>query len=190
MTITDVQTFDIAGPLLIHHKRHGDERGWFSEAWNEHAWREAGLPEVSWVQDNQAFSAAPGTTRGLHFQAPPHAQAKLVQALHGEIFDVMVDIRKGSATFGKAVWVTLAANSPASLYVPPGFAHGYQTLRTNTLVSYKVSAHYAPECEGGLLWCDTALSIPWPRPQDVVMSGKDFTWPSLAKFDTPFIDTP
>ena len=186
MPIINVETFSIPGPALVSLKAHGDKRGWFCETWNARDWKEAGLPPVEWVQDNQAFSAAPATTRGLHFQAPPQAQAKLVQVLRGEIFDAIVDLRKGSPTYGKSLHVTLSATAPALLYVPVGFAHGYQTLATNTLVAYKVSSHYAPECEGGLLWCDTDLSIPWPRPDDVVMSGKDFTWPGLAKFDSPF----
>lgn len=186
MPIENVEHFAIPGPALVSLKVNGDERGWFSETWNARDWRAAGLPDIHWVQDNQAFSAAPGTTRGLHFQAPPHAQAKLVQVLRGEMFDAIVDLRRGSPTFGQAMHVRLSAKDPKQFYVPVGFAHGYQTLSTNTLVAYKVSDHYAPDCEGGLLWCDTGLSIPWPRPQDVVMSGRDFTWPGLAKLDTPF----
>ena len=190
MPIEAVESFSIPGPALITLKRFGDQRGWFCESWNEHDWLGAGLPRENWVQDNQAFSAAPGTTRGLHFQAPPHAQAKLVQVLRGEIFDAFVDIRNGSPTYGRSASVRLNANEPQLIYVPAGFAHGYQTLTTNTLVSYKVTAHYAPDCEGGLLWCDTDLSIDWPRPDDVVMSGRDFTWPGLAKLETPFTYIP
>lgn len=186
MPILDVETFEIPGPAIIRLKAHGDERGWFLESWHQRDWVDAGLPRTDWVQDNQAFSAAPGTMRGLHFQAPPHAQAKLVQVLRGEIFDAIVDIRRGSPTYGKSLHVQLGAKDHSLFYVPAGFAHGYQTMTTNTLVTYKVSAHYAPESEGGLLWCDTGLSIPWPRPDDAVMSGKDFTWPGLAKLGTPF----
>jgi len=171
---------------MVDLKAHGDDRGWFCETWNERDWADAGLPIENWVQDNVAFSAAPGTTRGLHFQSPPHAQAKLVQVLRGEVFDVAVDLRKGSPTMGNSVTLHLSADAPALFYIPVGFAHGYQTLRTNTLVSYKVSAHYAPESEGGLLWCDTDLAIPWPKPDDVIMSGRDFTWPGLARLDSPF----
>jgi len=186
MTILNVETFAIPGPALITVAAHGDDRGWFSESWNAKDWRDAGLPHIDWVQDNKAFSAAPGTTRGLHFQTPPHAQAKLVDVLRGEIFDAIVDLRAGSPTFGRAITVRLSAQAQSLLYVPVGFAHGYQTLSTNTLVAYKVSDHYAPECEGGLLWCDVSLGIEWPRPDDVVMSGRDFTWPGLAELDTPF----
>lgn len=186
MPILDTHKFEIPGPALITLKAHGDERGWFRESWHARDWEEAGLPAENWVQDNHAFSAAPGTTRGLHFQAPPHAQAKLMQVVRGRIFDAIVDIRRGSPTYGKSLHVELSAEEHQLFYVPAGFAHGYQTLNTNTLVAYKVTAHYAPESEGGLLWCDTGLGIPWPRPDDVVMSGRDFTWPGLAKLESPF----
>lgn len=186
MPIADVTTFDIAGPALVHLKAAGDERGWFRETWNARDWEAASLPAETWVQDNHAFSAAPGTTRGLHFQTAPHAQAKLVQVLRGEIFDAIVDLRKGSPTYGKSLHVRLSAKEHTLLYVPVGFAHGYQTLATNTLVGYKVTGFYAPDCEGGLLWCDVSLDIPWPKPDDVVMSGRDFTWPGLADLDPPF----
>jgi dTDP-4-dehydrorhamnose 3,5-epimerase len=178
--------FDIAGPALIVPTRHGDERGWFAETWNVRDWTEAGLPEVSWLQDNEAFSAAPGTLRGLHFQAPPYAQAKLVRCVRGEIFDAIVDIRTSSPTFGKSLGVHLTAKGGEQLFVPEGFAHGYQTLRTDTLVAYKVSAPYAPEAEGGLFWADVKAAIGWPKPQDVVMAGRDFNWPGLADLDSPF----
>ena len=186
MPILNVETFHIPGPALITLGVRGDERGWFCETWNARDWRAAGLPETGWVQDNQAFSAAPGTTRGLHFQEPPHAQAKLIEVLRGEIFDAIVDLRTGSPTYGKSLTLRLNAKDHKQLYVPVGFAHGYQTLATNTQVAYKVNAHYAPESEGGLLWCDVGLGIEWPRPDDVVMSGRDFTWPGLADLKSPF----
>ena len=188
MPIEAVEYFKVEGPALVRLKAHGDPRGWFRESWNRKDWLAAGLPDIGWVQDNHAFSAAPGTTRGLHFQAPPRAQAKLIQVLRGEIFDAMVDLRKGSPTYGSSVHVTLKADGHELLYVPAGFAHGYQTLTTNTLVAYKVSDYHAPECEGGLLWTDVSLDIPWPRPDDVVMSGRDFTWPGLSDLDSPFTD--
>lgn len=186
MSTLTVTRFNIEGPALITPPRHGDERGWFSQTWSTGDWAEAGLPEVSWVQDNEAFSAAPGTLRGLHFQAPPQAQAKLIRCVRGEIFDAIVDIRKGSPTYGKSIGVTLSARDGAQLYVPEGFAHGYQTLKTDTLVAYKVSAGYAPELEGGLFWADVKAGINWPRPQDVVMAGRDFNWPGLADLNSPF----
>lgn len=181
-----VTRFDLEGPALIVPQRHGDDRGWFTETWSGADWTAAGLPDVSWVQDNEAFSAAPGTLRGLHFQAPPQAQAKLVRCLRGEIFDVAVDVRRGSPTYGKSVSAILTARGGEQLYVPEGFAHGYQTLKTDTQVAYKVSAPYAPDVEGGLFWADVALKIDWPKPDDVVMAGRDFNWPSLADFESPF----
>lgn len=186
MAKLSVTHFDIVGPALITPTRHGDDRGWFAETWNAADWAEAGLPEIKWLQDNEAFSAAPGTLRGLHFQAPPYAQAKLVRCVRGEIFDAIVDIRTGSPTFGKSLGVHLTAKGGEQLFVPEGFAHGYQTLRTDTLVAYKVSAPYAPEAEGGLFWADVKVGIAWPKPQDVVMAGRDFNWPGLADLGSPF----
>ncbi|MEM9054472.1 MAG: dTDP-4-dehydrorhamnose 3,5-epimerase [Pseudomonadota bacterium] len=181
-----VKRFDIDGLALVIPTRHGDERGWFCETWNADDWTEAGLPETSWMQDNEAFSAAPGTLRGLHFQAPPAAQAKLIRCVRGEIFDVAVDIRKTSPTYGKHVAITLTAKVGEQLFVPEGFAHGYQTLKTDTLVAYKVSSPYAPNAEGGLFWADVKAGIKWPKPEDVVMSGRDFNWPGLADLESPF----
>ena len=186
MTKLSVTYFDVAGPALIRPARHGDERGYFCETWNAEDWQDAGLPNVNWVQDNEAFSATAGTTRGLHFQAPPRAQAKLVRAVRGAILDVIVDIRQDSETYGKSVSAMLDAETGAQIFVPRGFAHGYQTLEENTLIAYKCDAPYAPSAEGGLLWSDTDLGIDWPKAEDVVMSGKDFTWPPLAKLDSPF----
>lgn len=186
MSHLNVQRFAIEGPALITPKRHGDHRGWFAETWNAADWAAAGLPDVTWLQDNEAFSAAPATLRGLHFQAPPHAQAKLVRCVRGEIFDAIVDIRKASPTFGHSIGVRLTASGGEQLYVPEGFAHGYQTIRTDTLVAYKVNAPYAPESEGGLFWADTKAAIDWPKPDDVVMAGRDFNLPTLAELDSPF----
>lgn len=181
-----VQTFDVPGPMLITPKRHGDARGYFTETWNAESWQAAGLPPMNWLQDNEAYSHQPGTTRGLHFQAPPHAQAKLVRAVRGAIFDVAVDIRAGSPTFGKSVGVRLEAERGDQLFVPRGFAHGYQTLTVGTLVAYKCDTPYHPSAEGGLLWSDAELNIDWPMPEHVTMTGKDFTWPTLAALESPF----
>lgn len=178
--------FDAHGPALIKPVRHGDMRGYFSETWNKADWAEAGLPAYDWVQDNEAASAAKGTTRGLHFQAPPFAQAKLIRAVRGAIFDVAVDIRRGSPSYGKSIAVTLTAETGEQLLVPRGFAHGYQTLTPDTLVAYKCDNPYHASAEGGLLWSDTGLDIAWPLPEDVVMNGRDFQWPSLANLESPF----
>lgn len=186
MTKLDVTHFDVAGPALIRPARHGDVRGYFTETWNCHDWADAGLEPVVWVQDNEAFSADRGTTRGLHFQAPPFAQAKLIRPVQGAILDVAVDIRRGSPTYGKSIAIELHAEAGQQFFVPRGFAHGYQTLTPNTLIAYKCDNPYNPGAEGGLLWSDVALGIDWPITDDVIMIGKDFTWPGMAQFDSPF----
>lgn len=186
MTKLQITRLEIDGPLLVRPRRHGDDRGWFCETWNRRDWMAAGLPDIEWVQDNMAFSATAGTLRGLHFQTPPHAQAKLVQAVRGSIYDVMVDLRPGSATYGRSMGLTLDETDAASLYVPVGFAHGYQTLTPDTLVGYKVSDVYAPDCEGGLLWNDGDLAVSWPMPHEAVLAERDTKWPVLAKVGEPF----
>jgi len=181
-----VTRFDIPGPALITPKRHGDDRGWFTQTWSASDWQEVGLPEIHWVQDNEAFSAAAGTLRGMHFQAPPHAQDKLLRCIHGEIYDAIVDIRKGSPTYGKSLGVHLTGKGGEQLLVPAGFAHGYQTLSADTLVAYKVSSPYAPQAEGGLVWNDADAAIDWPNLQNVITAERDATWPGLADLDSPF----
>lgn len=190
MQTPTVTRFDIEGLALIEPRSIGDARGWFSETWNQKSWLDAGLPDVDWVQENRAFSAVAGTLRGLHFQAPPHAQAKLIEVLSGKIFDAVVDLRQGSPTYGKTASVMLEASSLAAFLVPAGFAHGYQTLQPDTTVSYKVTDYYAPQTEGGLAWDDRTLQIDWPIQDGVTLSGKDETWPKLADFETPFRSLP
>lgn len=135
--------------------------------------------ETDFIQDNQAFNARKGTLRGLHFQAAPHPQGKLVRVLAGAIFDVAVDIRPGSPTFGRWVGATLTAEQGEQLWVPRGFAHGYCTLTDDTMLFYKVDGQYAPETEGGLAWDDPDLSIAWPLEGEPVLSDKDRTLPRL-----------
>jgi len=178
--------FDASGPALIVPKRHGDARGYFCETWNAADWQGAGLPELQWVQDNEARSEQPGTLRGLHFQAPPSAQAKLVRAVHGDIYDVAVDIRKGSPTYGRHVGVTLSSERGNQLLVPAGFAHGYQTLTADSLVSYKCDNAYAPDAEGGLLWSDEDLAIAWPLAEAVHLSEKDKLLSPFSTLSSPF----
>jgi dTDP-4-dehydrorhamnose 3,5-epimerase len=150
-----------------------DERGFFSETYNQRALAEAGL-DITFVQDNQSLSRAKGVVRGLHFQAPPHAQGKLVRVLKGAIFDVAVDIRHGSPTFGKHVSATLSAENAAQLWVPAGFAHGFCTIEPDTEVLYKVTDYYAPDCDLGIQWDDPALGIAWPvSSADAILSAKD-----------------
>lgn len=164
--------------LLITPRRHGDARGWFGETWSRPVFARAGV-DADFVQDNQAFSARRGTIRGLHFQQAPHAQAKLVRVLKGAIWDVGVDIRPGSPTFGRWAAAILTAAGGEQLYVPRGFAHGYCTLEDDTELAYKVDGQYAPDREGGVAWDDPDLALPWPISDGVVLSDKDRTLPRL-----------
>lgn len=172
---------------IIAPKKHGDHRGFFSEVFKNHVLQEAGI-DLTWVQDNHSFSTQRGVVRGLHWQTAPHAQAKLLRVVRGAILDVAVDIRKGSPTFGRHVAIELSTENWQQLFVPVGFAHGFCALTEECEVLYKVTARYAPECEGGLLWNDPALEIPWPVTADqAVMSARDTEWPTLAALDSPFV---
>jgi dTDP-4-dehydrorhamnose 3,5-epimerase len=165
---------------LVKLRVFGDARGQFFETWNLQKFTEAGLP-MNFVQDNQAGSAAAGTMRGLHYQTAPHAQGKLIGVIRGSIFDVAVDIRHGSPTFGRSIGVTLAAAEPARLWIPAGFAHGYVTLEPDTEVVYKVTSGYAPQAEGGIRWNDPAIGIDWPiPPAEMIVNDRDRNWPLLA----------
>ncbi|MDA0742724.1 MAG: dTDP-4-dehydrorhamnose 3,5-epimerase [Proteobacteria bacterium] len=173
-------------PVLLRAPRFGDARGWFSETYSEARAAAAGI-DVRFVQDNQSFSAQAGTIRGLHFQAPPHAQAKLVRCIHGSIMDYAVDIRRGSPTYGDWVSARLSADGGEQLFVPIGFAHAFITLEPDVEIAYKVSDMYAPDCDGGLLWNDPAINIDWPLPPSgPVLSDKDRSLPTLMEFESPF----
>lgn len=177
----------LPGVLVVEPTRHGDERGFFSEVYKRSAFEAAGVM-VDWVQDNHSYSTARDVVRGLHFQGPPAAQAKLVRVARGAILDVAVDIRRGSPTYGRAESVELSAENWRQLFVPAGFAHGFCTLTPETEVLYKVSAEYAPESEGGLLWNDPELAIPWPVDTDTAqLSPRDRGWPPLRILDSPFV---
>ena len=177
---------DIPEVLLLTPTKHGDRRGFFSEAYNRKTFAAAGV-DVDFVQDNHSFSADRGTVRGLHFQTPPHAQDKLVRVVRGTVFDVAVDLRRGSPTYGKHVTAEVSAAAWNQLFVPAGFAHGLMTLEDNTEILYKVSRHYAPHHEGGVLWNDPAFGIKWPIPAaQAILSEKDLRLPTLATLDTPF----
>jgi dTDP-4-dehydrorhamnose 3,5-epimerase len=181
-----VETTAIEGVLKIIPAKLGDERGFFSEVFRRDLLEGAGVAD-DWIQDNHAFSAARGVVRGLHFQAPPFAQAKLIRVLRGAIYDVAVDIRSGSPTFGRHVAAELSAANWAQLYVPAGFAHGYCTLSDDTEVMYKVSAPYNKQSEGGVLWSDPEMGIGWPVANDhATCNERDRTWPVLRDFETPF----
>ena len=170
----------IPGILLVSGDRFRDPRGWFRETYNGRAFADAGIA-VAFVQDNESCSVHAGTVRGLHYQLPPFAQAKLVRVLQGAIFDVAIDLRVGSPTFGRHVTVRLDASRGDALFIPAGFAHGFCTLVDDTIISYKVSTVYAPSYERGIRWDDPALGIRWPAvSQHAVVSSKDAAWPALA----------
>jgi dTDP-4-dehydrorhamnose 3,5-epimerase len=170
----------LPGALLIRSKRFRDRRGRFAETYVKRDFVDAGL-DVDFVQDNQSLSIEPGTIRGLHFQAPPMAQAKLVRVLRGRILDVIVDLRRSSTRFGKHISVELSEENGDQLFVPAGFAHGLCTLEPNTEVLYKVDAPYSAEHDGGIHWADPELAIPWPVTESsVVLSDKDRKLPALS----------
>lgn len=184
--MTEITAQAIPEVLLIAPKRFGDERGFFSETYNKAVLAEAGF-DGAFVQDNHSLSPRRGTVRGLHYQAPPHAQAKLIRVTRGAVFDVAVDIRRGSPTFGRHVGVELSAANWTQLLVPAGFAHGFQTLTEDCEVLYKVTDYYAPSSEGGLLWDDPALGIAWPLASaEAGLNDRDAAWPSLAELVSPF----
>lgn len=181
-----IERLAIPDVLLISPNKHGDHRGYFSETFRADALAEFGI-DVPFVQDNHSFSAARGVLRGLHYQTAPFAQAKLLRVTRGAIFDVAVDLRKASSTFGRHVGVELSADNWRQILVPVGFAHGFCTLAPDTEVLYKVTAPYAPAQEGGLLWSDPALGIEWPiSAHEAVLSERDLRWPLLQDLQSPF----
>jgi len=175
-----LKRFNISGPALIRPKVIGDSRGYFMEAWKD-AWFRESVEDVGFVQDNQSMSAQVGTIRGLHYQLAPFGQGKLVRCLRGSIFDVAVDIRPGSDTFGQWVGETLTADGGEQLWVPEGFAHGFCTLEPDTIVFYKVTNPYSKDHDRGLAFDDPEIGIEWPIDlQDAVLSDKDKVQPKLA----------
>lgn len=175
----DVKEAEIDGVKLLTPFRHEDVRGVFSEIYNAERFRKAGIL-CTFVQDNLSLSRLSGTVRGLHFQAPPHAQDKLIRIVRGAVLDVVVDIRRGSPTYGLHSAFRLDASTGTQLFVPKGFLHGFCTLEPDTEVVYKVSAHYAPEADHSVQWNDPDLGIEWPvSSTEAILSAKDATAPRL-----------
>ena len=179
-----IEETGLEGVLILTPARHGDARGFFSESWNKARLAGHGLTP-DFVQDNHSMSETTGTLRGLHFQAPPRAQGKLVRCGRGALYDVAVDIRKGSPGYGRWVGVELSFENGRQLWVPPGFAHGFVTLQPATEICYKCTDYYAPEADGALRW--DSCGIDWPLTGDPVLSAKDAAAPALADFDSPFV---
>lgn len=173
----------LPGLVVLEPKRHGDARGFFSESWNKQRMAEAGLT-YEFVQDNHSLSDAVGTLRGLHYQAPPHAQAKLVRCGRGRLFDVVVDIRTGSPTYGQSFGIELSFENGLQLMVPEGFLHGFVTREPETEIIYKVSDYYSAECDGSVHW--DSCGVDWGLNAAPRLSEKDRTAPKLSEIVSPF----
>ncbi len=173
----------LEGAVLLTPRSFGDERGWFSEVWNSRTLSEAGI-DTAFVQDNHSYSKPKGTLRGLHYQAPPRAQAKLVRCTRGAVWDVAVDIRAGSPTFGQWFGTELSAENGVQFMIPAGFLHGFVTLTEDAEVQYKCSDYYAPEADGAVRW--DSVGIDWPFDGTPVLSDKDAAAPAFGDGETPF----
>jgi dTDP-4-dehydrorhamnose 3,5-epimerase len=180
-----VESLGIEAVKLLRPRRHADPRGYLVETWNRKGFAEAGIAD-DFVQDNASYSKESFTVRGLHFQRPPAAQAKLVRAVRGAVFDVAVDLRRSSQSFGRSVAAVLTAEGGEQLYIPVGFAHGFCTLESDTEVAYKLSQFYAPEHDAGIAWDDPDIGIAWPLSGNPVLSDKDRSLPRLADVETLF----
>ena len=179
-----IDTF-IDGVVIIEPKVFGDHRGYFFESFSEREFKEK-VADVNFVQDNESRSCH-GVVRGLHFQKPPHAQAKLVRVVKGRVLDVAVDIRKGSPTYGRHVEVELSEDNHRMVYIPKGFAHGFAVLSEDAVFQYRCDDYYAPETEGAISWDDPDLDIDWRLPSEkVILSAKDTSHPSFKDADIPF----
>lgn len=181
-----IEQQELDGIQLIRAKQFEDTRGYFMETWSRDAFRQMGI-NGNFVQDNQSLSVRRGTVRGLHFQLPPYAQAKLIRVLQGSVFDVAVDLRVGSPNFGQWCGTCLSAATAEQLYVPKGFAHGFMTLESDTVVAYRVDAPYAPNFDAGVHWLDPTIGVDWPiDARDAILSAKDSALPLLAGIRSPF----
>jgi len=176
----------LPGVYVITPRRFGDARGFFSESWNRASLRAAGLNLPEFVQDNHSLSMAANTLRGLHYQSPPHAQAKLVRCGRGRLFDVAVDARAGSPTYGEWFGTELSFDDGRQLWVPAGFLHGFVTREPETEIVYKCTDHYAPDCDGAVRWDSAALAIDWGLTDAPHLSEKDAAAPAFDAWDSPF----
>lgn len=176
---------NLEGVVVLVPSRFGDSRGFFSETWNKAQMEKLGL-HFDFVQDNHSLSVCKDTVRGLHFQSPPRAQSKLVRCGKGRLFDVAVDIRKGSPTYAQWTGIELSFENGRQLLIPAGFLHGFATLEADSEIIYKCSDYYAPETEGALRWDDPDIGIKWPLTGPPVLSEKDAAAPLLAGFNSPF----
>jgi dTDP-4-dehydrorhamnose 3,5-epimerase len=181
-----IEKTSLEGVVIVEPRRFHDERGFFSETWNRQTLADMGI-DLDFVQDNHSLSVKAGTVRGLHYQSPPHAQAKLVRVGQGSVLDVAVDIRIGSPTYGHWVSVELSAENGKQLLVPPGFLHGFVTQEPNTEVYYKCTDYYAPDCDGSIRFDDTGIGVDWGLPTtQAILSDKDAKAPAFADFVSPF----
>lgn len=181
-----IEETPLPGMFVITPVRHGDARGFFSESYSARAFAEIGVPHT-FVQDNHSLSQRAGTVRGLHFQAPPNAQGKLVRCGRGTLFDVGVDLRKGSPTYGAWFGVELSFENGKQMFVPPGFAHGFATRVPDTEIIYKCTDYFAPDSEGTVRWDDPDIGIDWGvAPSEAILSTKDASAPLMADLQSPF----
>jgi dTDP-4-dehydrorhamnose 3,5-epimerase len=184
--VIEIETTALEGVLVLTPRRFGDDRGWFSEVWNRRALADAGI-DADFVQDNHSMSRSRGTLRGLHYQAPPHAQAKLVRCGAGRIWDVAVDVRRGSPTYGHWIGVELSVENGRQIYVPEGFLHGFSTLTDGAEVLYKCTDYYAPAADGSVAWNSPSLGIDWRLDDVPELSAKDASAPDFADWQSPFV---
>lgn len=181
----NIITTEIPDVVIIEPRVFGDSRGYFFESFSEREFKEK-VADVNFVQDNESRSCH-GVVRGLHFQKPPHAQAKLVRVVKGRVLDVAVDIRKGSPTYGRHVEVELSEDNHRMVFIPKGFAHGFAVLSEDAVFQYRCDDYYAPETEGAIAWNDLDLDIDWRLPAEkVILSAKDTSHPSFKDADIPF----
>lgn len=182
----NIEHTPLEGVLLLTPRRFADPRGFFSESWNRKTLADAGVVLPEFVQDNHSMSAQTGTIRGLHFQSPPHAQGKLVRCGRGALFDVAVDVRNGSATYGQHFGAELSFENGCQLWIPAGFLHGFLTLQDDTEICYKCTDHYAPECDGAVRWDSCGIDWPVPSGMQPLLSDKDAAAPAFSDFTSPF----